>query len=81
MNSFEILHSLSHSTSVGSNKSSYNITKAWFYYKDNQLMRFSHVHTKINIMERNPRTFNREEVEKIYYKFFISNFKMFFKWN
>lgn len=70
MNAFEILHSLRYSTSVGSNKSSYNLTKAWFYYKNNQLMKFSHVHTKMNIMERNPRTLMREEVEKICDKFY-----------
>ena len=70
MNAFEILNSLHHSTGFGSSKTSSTVTKIWFYYKNNQLMKLAHIHHELNIVALNPATSIRENTHVIYDKFY-----------
>lgn len=70
MNAFEILHSLHHSTGFGSSKTSSTVTKSWFYYKNNQLMKLTHIHNELNIVALNPVTYIREDTHVVSDKFY-----------
>lgn len=70
MNAFETLHSLHHSTGFGHSKTSSTVTKSWFYYKNNQMMKLSHIHSELEIVALNPATYIRENTHIISDKFY-----------